>query len=76
MRARYGHHFLGDNPVPTELFPGVREGLDKLQKQGFVLTVATGKSRRGIDKVFASTGLGSVFVASVGQMKLHRNLIL
>ncbi len=66
MRERYGHHFLGDDPTPVKLFPGVREGLEKLQRQGFVLAVATGKSRRGIDKVFSSTGLGDVFVASRG----------
>ncbi|MBN3561272.1 HAD-IA family hydrolase [Amphritea spongicola] len=66
MRERYGYYFLGDDPTPVELFPGVREGLEKLQRQGFVLAVATGKSRRGIGKVFASTGLGDVFVASRG----------
>lgn len=66
MRERYGHYFLGDDPTPVALFPGVREGLEKLLRQGFVLAVATGKSRRGIDRVFSSTGLGEVFVASRG----------
>ena len=66
MRQRYGHYFLGDDPTPATLFAGAREGLERLDRQGFKLAVATGKSRRGIDRVFASTGLGEIFVASRG----------
>ena len=38
-------HFL-DN---TTLFEGVRETLSNLKKQGFILTIATGKAQRAVD---------------------------
>ena len=60
----YRHHFLGDHPTPSELFPGVAETLEGLADAGYLLGIATGKSRRGLDKVLAETGLGRLFQAS------------
>ncbi len=57
---RYRHHFLsGDQAVRP--FPGMPEGLADLHARGFLLAVATGKSRRGLDRAFAETGLGRYF---------------
>jgi phosphoglycolate phosphatase len=53
----YRKHWVAtwrDQPV---LFPGVREMLAALAEQGYLLAVATGKSRRGLDHVLAQTGL-------------------
>lgn len=61
---RYRHHFLGDHPTPSVLFPGVVETLDGLADAGYLLGIATGKSRRGLDKVLGETGLGRLFHAS------------
>jgi len=61
---RYRHHFLGDHPTPSELFPGVVETLEGLADEGYLLGIATGKSRRGLDKVLRETGLGGLFHAS------------
>jgi phosphoglycolate phosphatase len=61
---RYRHHFLGDHPTPSELFPGVVETLEALAGAGYLLGIATGKSRRGLDKVLGETGLGGLFHAS------------
>lgn len=61
---RYRHHFLGDHPTPSELFPGVVETLEQLADTGYLLGIATGKSRRGLDKVLGETGLGRFFQAS------------
>ncbi len=61
---RYRHHFLGDHPTPSTLFPGVVETLEGLADAGYLLGIATGKSRRGLDKVLAETGLGPLFHAS------------
>jgi phosphoglycolate phosphatase len=47
FRQAYADNFFADETV--QLFLGVREGLRNLQKQGFKLAVATGKSRRGLD---------------------------
>jgi phosphoglycolate phosphatase len=46
------------------LFPGVRELLVNLCGAGYSLAVATGKSRRGLDRALAASGLGIHFAAS------------
>jgi len=60
----YRRHFLGDHPTPTALFPGAVETLDWLRAQGYLLAVATGKSRRGLDLSLAQTGLAGYFQAT------------
>jgi len=63
LAARYGHHYLArDFAIP--LFPGVREMLAELAAAGFVLGVATGKSRAGLDRAFAQHGIGGAFAAT------------
>jgi len=44
------------------LYPGAREALDRLDEAGFLLGIATGKARRGLDAVLASHRLGNRFV--------------
>ncbi|WP_432695102.1 HAD family hydrolase [Marinobacterium sp. YM272] len=61
MRERYAHHFLVENQTPTELYPGVERTLHSLKQQGYRLAVATGKSRRGLDRALTDTGLGKLF---------------
>jgi phosphoglycolate phosphatase len=60
----YRHHWLGGELAPSPLFDGARELLAELDAAGYLLAVATGKSRRGLDRVFEETGLGHHFVAS------------
>ncbi len=64
MRLRYGHHFLGENTTPTPLFAGAQKTLESMHKKGMRMAVATGKSRRGLDRAFAQTGLAYVFETS------------
>lgn len=64
MRDRYSHYYMSADPTPTELFPGVQRTLENLSHKGYRLAVATGKSRRGLEHVFAETGLGSLFETS------------
>lgn len=60
---RYRHHYLSvDQNI--SLFQGAAEMIDGLHAAGFLLAVATGKSRRGLDRAFASSGLGRYFAAS------------
>ena len=61
LRERYVHHFLSADPSRSCLFPGVREALHNLHHQGFRLAVATGKSRRGLNRVLEDTQLGKLF---------------
>jgi phosphoglycolate phosphatase len=61
---RYRHHWLGEDLAPAPLFSGAREVLDALEQAGYLLAVATGKSRRGLDRVLEETGLGGRFVTT------------
>jgi phosphoglycolate phosphatase len=47
-----------------KLFPGAKETLQLLHNEGFLLGIATGKGRRGLDRVLVETGLKSVFHAT------------
>lgn len=60
---RYRHHFL-ERDGGTTLFAGVEEMLGELRERGHVLAVATGKSRRGLDRALAATGLATCFSAT------------
>ena len=64
LTERYRTHFLELDQTETPLFPGVAEGLERLAAQGHRLAVATGKARRGLERVLGETGLGPLFVAS------------
>ncbi|WP_027856060.1 HAD family hydrolase [Marinobacterium jannaschii] len=64
LRQLYSKYYITDDPTPAELFPGVKHSLESLHARGYRLAVATGKSRRGLDRVFADTGLGWLFEAS------------
>jgi len=61
MSERYRHHFLTANPTPTQLFAGAAETLKSLDEQGYLLAVATGKGRHGLDRVLEETGLRTMF---------------
>jgi phosphoglycolate phosphatase len=61
--ALYREHFLAREDAMS-LFPGARELIGELSAEGRTLAVATGKSRRGLERAFASSGLGGYFTAS------------
>ncbi len=60
----YRHHYLVTNPTPSLPFAGAGETLASLHAAGYLLGVATGKSRRGLDEVLAATGYGDYFHAT------------
>lgn len=60
----YRVSFLAWDQTPSNLFAGVPEVLEELSQQGYLLAVATGKSRHGLDSVLASTGLSERFHTS------------
>ncbi|TIC83077.1 HAD-IA family hydrolase [Crenobacter intestini] len=47
-----------------ELFDGVADALARWKARGTLLAVATGKSRRGLDRALAATGLAGLFDAT------------
>lgn len=64
MRGHYAARFIAAESTPCQLYPGVIEVLQQLREQGRAMAVATGKSRRGLDRVWAASGIGDFFVAS------------
>ncbi len=61
--GRYRRHFLAREDA-MQLFPGVRELLARLNERGHWLAVATGKSRAGLKRALAASGLAAHFVAT------------
>ena len=79
LSDRYRHHYLARDPeIP--LFDGAREMLDELDARGFLLAIATGKSRVGLARALAQQGLAHRFVASrcadEGFPKPHPDMLL
>ena len=60
----YQSFYFTKDPTPMRLYAGAEELLADLAARGFWLSVATGKSRRGLDEVLESTGLGRYFFAT------------
>ncbi len=57
----YRDHYLFKDKTPSPLFNGVEDVLISLRDTGFDLAVATGKSRRGLNKGLDETGLHQYF---------------
>ncbi|RKP56466.1 HAD-IA family hydrolase [Pararobbsia silviterrae] len=57
---RYRVHYLTGDPT-IELFDGVRAMLERLRAAGFLLAVATGKSRVGLDRALNAVDLVGMF---------------
>jgi len=65
LRDVYATHFLRlDEARPSDFFPGVMATLDRLKADGHTLTIATGKSRRGLDRIFGVLGVADFFHAT------------
>ena len=60
--ARYRYHFLAREDT-MGLFDGMRELIEGLSTV-HALAIATGKSRRGLDRALEATGLGPYFQSS------------
>jgi phosphoglycolate phosphatase len=76
---RYRDHYLaGDATIP--LFAGVREMLGELDDRGFLLAVATGKTRVGLARALAQHGIADRFAAlrcaDEGFPKPHPDMLL
>jgi phosphoglycolate phosphatase len=63
LAERYRHHYLSRD-AELSLFPGARELVADLHAGGHRLAVATGKSRQGLQRALAHSGLGELFHAT------------
>jgi phosphoglycolate phosphatase len=62
--AAYRGHWLDDRVAASPMFAGAAELIGDLHGAGYLLAVATGKSRRGLDRALAESGLGDCFHAT------------
>jgi phosphoglycolate phosphatase len=63
MADRYRHHYLSRDHE-LSLFDGISDLLHGLAGTGYLLGVATGKSRKGLDRALSVSGLQTLFHAS------------
>ena len=63
LADRYRHHYLSRDH-DLSLFEGTAEMVTELHGQGHTLAIATGKSRRGLDRALAQSGLERWFHAT------------
>lgn len=61
IRVAYGELFKEIPAGAMPFFPGVENGLEALKARGQWLAVATGKSRRGLDRVLGELGMEGYF---------------
>jgi len=60
----YRTHWMGEGLEPAFLFAGAQQLIHDLHSDGYLLAVATGKSRRGLDKSLVDSGLMDLFHAT------------
>jgi phosphoglycolate phosphatase len=63
LSLRFRHHYLSRDHL-LEPFEGIRPLLQDLQSAGVVMTVATGKSRQGLERALDSTQTRAFFAYS------------
>lgn len=61
IASAYSRHYIAAEDSPPELFHGALETLDTMRSRGVGLAVATGKSRRGLDRILSLYGLEHYF---------------
>ncbi|GGD78475.1 HAD-IA family hydrolase [Lacimicrobium alkaliphilum] len=60
----YRQEYVDNDPTPTPLFGGAIELLEQIRQRQMLMAVATGKARRGLNRVWQQTGTGHFFSAS------------
>lgn len=61
FRQYYADHYIALEAEPSPLFDGVADTLDAFRAEGYHLAVATGKARRGLDRVLGAHGWQDYF---------------
>jgi phosphoglycolate phosphatase len=64
--ARYQHHYIAINGMHSDVFPGVIEGLQALQKLGLRMACLTNKPNAFARPLLASKGLAAFFEHAFG----------
>ncbi|KAA0944644.1 MULTISPECIES: HAD-IA family hydrolase [unclassified Pseudomonas] len=61
FRQRYADHYMALDAQPSPLFEGVVQSMEAFRAEGYHLAVATGKARRGLDRVLKAHGWEDYF---------------
>ncbi len=64
MTTAYARFFVSESQIHMDFFDGVPVLLDTLTASGRQLAVATGKSRKGLDRMLRDMQIGSYFAAT------------
>lgn len=64
--ARYQHHYLAVNGQFSEVYPGAREGLERLAARGLRLACLTNKPTAFAQPLLAAKGLSGYFAHTFG----------
>lgn len=64
FRQHYADSYMAMDVEPSRLFDGVRESLEAFRAEGYRMAVATGKARRGLDRVLKAHGWLEYFDAT------------
>ncbi len=80
LASRYRQHWWHIDETPMPVFAGVEPGLIDLNNAGYLLAVATGKSRSGLNHALETTDLQKRFVysrcADEARSKPHPQMLL
>ena len=83
LTQAYSDAFMGVHQEPgfgEPLYPGAAELLDRLRGEGWLIAMATGKSRRGVERIMRSNGWADIFdsthCADDGPGKPHPAMLL
>ena len=60
----YREHWLGSPPGLTRFYEGIPDLLQEIHDEGIPMAIATGKSRRGLDKQLVEENIGHLFAAT------------
>lgn len=60
----YRQHYARLHAIPSPLFAGAHALLEQLVDAGFLLAVATGKSRQGLDRAMEESGVAELFATT------------
>ncbi len=79
MRAEFKTQYLQLDTTPTPIFDNVESLLQTLSEQGYLLAVATGKARAGLERSWEQSGLAHYFIrarcADEAMSKPHPEMI-
>lgn len=79
ITEEYRYQYVEGDQTPSPLFEGTEDTLEHLKSRGYLLAVATGKARHGLDRVLNESGLREIFDVTIAsdeaQSKPHPEML-